>query len=227
MDAGLRSEPLAVAASVVGTALVFGAMHLTFPTAYRPQNKGSADAALVLGLQVFAGLWFGALAAWPGAGLGLAIVTHALYDAATLYSEHFSATSQIAYANSQANWDETHKRSPTAAKWASARGRRWTRDVEFLFHFLDKDRSQTIHAHEMRAGLVAYGIELPPGGLEQIWDRVGAPGPPNTCDLDLDHFMEFVGMLSEGGRGRETHALTDQTRSGIEAKGVLGLGLRQ
>jgi len=235
--AGLPSDG-ALALAVASTALVFGALHLSPRDLKVPGGDpvaaaaGTAEAALTLTTQTAAGLWLGLLATMPGGSLGLAVVAHAFFDAVALIAEHLDVTGQYAYAARMTRWDETHPHPPALLKIASsAAGRLWLRDVEFLFHFLDTDRSQTVGEHELRVGLHAYGLALSEDHFRHLWREVGVPGDPSSAELDLVHFACLVDALVSKApfhqsepETRGSHGLrSGEGVPGVKSKGLLGV----
>lgn len=222
------------AAALCATSALFAALHLN-PLKLAKRGIDGSD-LVALGLQLSCGLWFGALSAVPGGNLGIPIVAHCLYDAFVLWSTHLAVSAQYAYAKAEVRADEKH--TPTAVQqWAAALGDRFVRDAEYLFHFLDKDRSQTIELYELLVGLRAYGLELRADELNARWDAAGAPADPVSGALDLEHFVAFVGRLTTDVRAAQqarvaaaaaaaaaqTNALRDAEVGGLESKGLLGV----
>jgi membrane protease YdiL (CAAX protease family) len=187
---------LASTVAIALTTAVFAILHLN-PRELRP----SVPAAVTLGLQSCAGFWFALLAIGPNASasttdwLGAAIIAHALYDFSAFYGTHMTVANQYEFAVNAAKRDT--ETSPALRGWAEARGGKFARDAAYLFHFLDRDFSNSIEVYELRLGLHSYGIDLSRDELAARWAtaRGGGKADLESDSLDLNQFITIIAQV--------------------------------
>lgn len=177
------------------TAIIFALAHVNFLGGLK--DILSKDTGVTVALQSVTGLWFGTLALVTGQ-LGAAIIAHGVYDAATLYATHVSATRAIAKASARglAAFGQ-----PVLARWRAARGDKWVEHAASLFFLLDSDEDGEVSVEELRLGGATYGLGSVT--IAELETQASAGG------LSLAPFMDAVAKLTDLSKAREGRANDD------------------
>jgi membrane protease YdiL (CAAX protease family) len=173
--------------------LLFAILHIN-PISLFKGGEATEDNLVLLAFQLVTGSIFAALFLTTN-NLAVPIIAHALYDFYTLFKTHLEITSQMDYAQGQANMPSASLAAES--KWQVQRGGQFVQEAREMFYLMDTNQDGVLSRKELRVALFSYGINLSKMDSAMV-ARVA--DLDQSGSIDFGEFLEFIGPSGSAGK---------------------------